>query len=530
MPARGKPYALGVLLQVHWFIRARWVFAAGALLLLAIERLVLPAAHRPLELWLVALGVVAVNLVWMVFSRLLRKRLENPEASEHATIRSGQFFVSAQIAIDLLLLTWILALTGGVENPMVLFYLFHVAITGLLLRTWQALLQSCWAVFLFATMCLAQALGWIPYYPFLPHLAQETGLHVEPHHVVMVVAVVACAVFTTLYFMDRIGRVLDRREAQLIEMNAALHKSQRSILDLQRRRSRFMQTAAHQLKSPLAMVQTLANLIRDDIVTDDEGIQNTCDKIVRRSRDGIGQVTELLALARVQEADPRRHRDSLSDIGQVVLDLCRKHASVAADKSIDLTWQIPTDARLVAHVDSTDLADCVNNLIENAIKYTPDGGSVSITVMRGKHAATVDRRPPRPDAPPRSGGVDDYVHVIVKDTGMGIEKKDLTQKDGAFAADSLFDAFRRGNAALAAGIPGTGLGLSIVREVVEQSGGFIHVYSRPGEGSTFTVSFPARAAETPVRDTRSSSIVVVPEATPQTPDAEQAGQPSRTES
>ena len=78
-------------------------------------------------------------------------------------------------------------------------------------------------------------------------------------------------------------------------------------------------------------------------------------------------------------------------------------------------------------------------------------------------------------------------------------------------AGSVFDAFRRGNGALAAGIPGTGLGLAIVREVVEQAAGRIHVHSRPGEGTRFTILFPARQVETAgpvVRDTRASEIVV----------------------
>ena len=314
---------------------------------------------------------------------MFRRQIEAPELDERAAIRSGQLFVSAQITVDLLLLTWILGLTGGVENPMVLFYLFHVAITGLLLRTWQAFVQSCWAVVLYATMCFGQALGWFAYYPFLPHLGDGAGLHDDPQHVLMVVTVVALAVFGTLYFMDRIGKVLDRREAALVATNAALHQSQRAIQDLQRRRSRFMQTAAHQLKSPLAMVQTLANLIRDRIVVDEVGIQATCDKIVRRSRDGIAQVSELLALARVQEADPSRHRESLSDVGQVVGELCRKHAPVAAEKKIEMTWRIPAGVDLVAHVHQTDLADCVNNLIENAIKYTPEGGRVKVALLHG---------------------------------------------------------------------------------------------------------------------------------------------------
>ena len=104
-----------------------------------------------------------------------------------------------------------------------------------------------------------------------------------------------------------------------------------------------------------------------------------------------------------------------------------------------------------------------------------------------------------------------------------------TATTGPAGPGSIFDAFRRGNEALASGIPGTGLGLSIVREVIEQVGGQIRVHSRPGKGSTFLVSFPAQQARPGglmVRDTRSSKIVYEQEepgrADPGRPDSEEA--------
>jgi signal transduction histidine kinase len=527
LPTPGKPYALVVLLQVHWFIRLRWVFAAMGLTVLAAEKTLMPDVQRPPEIWMVVVGVAAVNVIWTCLSRMLREHLENPEGRQRLVIRSGQLFVSAQIGTDLLLLTWILALTGGVENPMALFYLFHIAISGLLLRTWQALIQSCWAVALYAAMCIGQLRGWIPYYPFLPQFG-PAGQHAEAEYVGIAVAVVAFAVFGTLYFTDRIGKVLNRREAMLIEYNLALRKSQQAIQDLQRRRSRFMQTAAHQLKSPLAMVQTFANLIRDGLITDMDGIRTTCDKIVRRAREGIGQVSELLALARVQEASPERHRGSNADVGAIVTEICEKQAPVATEKNLALDWQVPGEGEMIVQVHPTDLTDCASNLVENAIKYTPEGGRVRVTVLKGQRI--VARSDPlRPEADPnRARRVEDYIYLIVKDSGIGISDKTVNMR-GDVTGDSIFDAFRRGNAALAAGIPGTGLGLSIVREVVEQARGFIQVYSCPGQGSIFTVAFPAQpdGLTATVRDTRSSHVVIEtdPDAVAFTGDADQPVEP-----
>jgi signal transduction histidine kinase len=488
-----KPYALLALLQAHWFIRLRWVFVVAALIALAVERFAPTEAQRPWSLLAVVLGVAAINVVWSAVTRRLQPQLENPGADPREAIRHSQVFVSIQIAFDLLLLTWILALTGGVENPMSLFYLFHVAISGLLLRTWQAFLQGIWAVLLYGGMCLAQSRGWLAYYPFLPQLG-ASGLHVVPIYTAIAVAVNALAIFGTLYFTDRIGRVLDRREDLLIRTNAALAQSRLAIQELQQRRSHFTQTAAHQLKSPLTVVQTLASMIRDGLVQDPQGIQATCEKIAHRCHEGISEVTELLTLARVQEADLRRHRTAVTDVGEVVAELCARHAPVAEQKRIDFTWQSSDHDALRAHVHRADLADCVSNLVDNAIKFTPDGGSVQVHVVSGRTPPAAFELP----KPPRLATgrtVADYVFVIVQDTGIGLGDAAEFLMDSSTATGSIFDAFRRGDAAIAAGIPGIGLGLSIVREVLHQCGGYIHVRSKRGAGSTFTVSFPAATGQ-----------------------------------
>ena len=491
-PTPGKPYALLVLLQVHWFVRLRWLFAAGALAALAVERFATPTAQRPWPLVAVVLGVAAINVVWTVVSHLWRSQLEDSETNQRVAIRNGQLFVSVQIAIDLLLLTWILALSGGVENPMSLFYLFHIAISGLLLRTWQAIVQSCWAALLYAAMAITQAVGWLTYHPFLPQLPL-TGLYHTPEYVALIVVVDVLAVFGTLYFTDRIGRVLDQREDMLIRTNAALERSRQAIQDLQRRRSRFMQTAAHQLKSPLALVQTLASLIREGIVAEPQSVLATTDKIIRRCHEGLVQVTELLALARVQEADPRRHRESPSDVGQVIEAVCAQYAPAAAGKHLQFTRRIPVDEELVAQVHPTDLRDCSANLIENAIKYTPDGGRVRVTVARGDQTR-MDLDLPPPPARPDARALADYVFVVVEDTGIGLRDAVPISANGAPAEGTIFDAFRRGEAAILAGIPGSGLGLSPDERLDKNQTAWL---GQPQEPLNFLASASALRASNP---------------------------------
>lgn len=477
--------ALVSMLRLHWFVRLRWAMVIAAFTLLAIERALVPDANRPWQLGVVVGAVALVNFLWMAVSQMLARRLQTAEGAVESaqTIHAARLFANAQVAVDLLLLTLILRFSGGVENPMFVFYLFHMAIGSLLLRRWQAVLQGAWAVLLFTLLGLGQLHGLLtPHYSFLPQIAQY-GWFQSTEFVVTVIGIQACGVSGILYFTLHIARRLDERERQLIAANAALRQSQTAIQDLQRRRSRFMQTAAHQLKSPLAVIQTLAGLIRDEIVPA-EAVNPTACKIVQRCRDGIEQVTELLTLARVQEADPKRHCTAWVDVGEVVEELCLRFRPVAENKKLSFRQEIRDRGTLHARVERKDLTDCIGNLIENAIKYTPAPGEVEVTLSRQPCPN------PRAQAAAKAPNAGDAcICLVVRDTGIGIDADALPKGDEAVAG-SVFDAFRRGNNALAAEISGTGLGLSIVREVIEQAGGRIRVRSSLGQGTTFTVLFP----------------------------------------
>jgi len=486
--------ALVTLFRLHWFIRLRWVFLAAAIGLLALERLVVVGAERPFELAVILVALAAVNLAWMAISYFLFPRVHAGAAPSQAKLNRVVVFANAQVAVDLFLLTCILRFTGGVENPVAVFYLFHMAITSLLLKRWQAISQGVWAVLLYTILVVGEWQGWLaPHFRVVPR--HDFGLYAEPQFVIISLVVVTCGIFGTLYFTLHIARRLADRERQLRQANAALRQSQTAIQDLQRRRSRFMQTAAHQLKSPLAVIQTLTDLIRNNVVPPD-AIPRTCDKIVHRCSEGIAQVSELLTLARVQEADPARHTHAEADVRQVISELCERFGPLAEKKGVSLACHMPESNAPPVKVDPQDLSDCAGNLIENAIKYTPGPGRVTVTV-----------------AVESGGGRPEEVSINVTDTGMGIDAEILAAPDGTPGHEPVFDAFRRGNIALAAGISGTGLGLSIVREIVEQAGGRIRVASRPNEGSSFTVSFPTHretAGLPRVRDTRVSEVLIQP--------------------
>ncbi len=507
--------ALISLLRLHWFIRLRWGFIGAAAVAMVLEWLLTPESHRPWQLWLLLVILIVINLFWMGISRFLHGQIaEAEEVAKDQVTRGALLFANAQIAVDLLLLTLMIRYSGGVESPMAMFYLFHMAIASLMLRRWQALLQGGWAILLYLMLGLGELTHWVsPHFPLLPSMA-DIGLHAIPEFVVAAVAITACGICGMLYFTQWIAARLDDRERRLRSALDALQVSQAAITDLQHRRSRFMQTAAHQLKTPLAIIQTFAGLIRDEVVQG-QAVLDTCKKIIFRCREGITQVTELLTLARLQEADPTKRPDSITNVGEVVLELCQKYEPLAGDKNVELSYIIPPDLNLDAQVAHGDLCDCLGNLIDNAIKFTPGPGTVSVSVGRCEAPPPPGLEPDSESHHIKATSSGDNVFVTVTDTGMGIDPESLQSDANSGSGGgkgTVFDAFRRGNSALAAGIPGTGLGLSIVLEVVEQAGGRVHVHSAVGQGSSFTLMFPthkaASAGAHAIRNTRASHVVI----------------------
>jgi len=453
------------LIQQRWFIRLRWIFAFATLFLLLAERYYAPSFFRPLAVHL-CLGALAVmNIVWTVISRDLMAGVYNKGDVPRPVIRRAVVFANAQMTVDLLILTLILRYSGGIENPMAVFYLFHVIIAALLLTPLNALLQGCWAFVLFSGLSVGECLGvFQPHHPFLDSTASST-LYTDWGYVFAGIFVLAAAIFGVLFFTLQISRRLDEQEAELHVANEGLRHSQVAIEDLQARRSRFMQTAAHQLKSPLAGIETLAGLIRDKVVPPDRSA-DVVARIMARCKEAVAQVTELLTLARVQESTAARHQTASTEVNRAIMKVADAFADQARSKSIDLQVDVSATEGIRASVDGRDLEDCLMNLVDNALKYTSEGGSVWVTTTT--HSESIS--------------------ISVKDTGMGIAEESV---------DDLFDPFRRGNLALAANIPGSGLGLAIVLEVVEQANGRIEVRSAVGEGSDFTLIFPRPGAIAP---------------------------------
>ncbi|MFO0974236.1 MAG: HAMP domain-containing sensor histidine kinase [Phycisphaerae bacterium] len=439
--------SLLALLRLDWFIRLRWLFVGAATGALLVERLVCGPVHRPAALWVIT-GLVALsNGVW--------RGLADAKRDGAARFRPTRL-ACWQIALDLALLTGMVRYTGGSESPVAALYTYHMVIAALLLRPRQALAMALWATALYGGLLSAEAAGWLAtHHPFDGGTAAAwipTAGFLARKFII-----VAVTVLGVLYFTVQIAARLEEREVHLRRANAALEASTCAMREVQRHRADFMRNAAHQLKSPLAGVQTLIGLFRDGVVPPGAA-RELYDRIERRCGDGLEQVARLLTLARAQDEPGQRDATVEVEIPSGVAAVVDSYRALAERKGITLS--LSQDAvGAVCRLAPGDLRDSVGNLIDNALKYTPRGGRVLVE-------ARVD---------------DQRVQIAVRDNGPGVDAAELA---------TLFEPYRRGNAAIAAGIAGSGLGLAIVRALCEQAGGSVRAANRPGGGAEFTIELP----------------------------------------
>jgi signal transduction histidine kinase len=231
-------------------------------------------------------------------------------------------------------------------------------------------------------------------------------------------------------------------------------------LGSQRIRRQFVANASHELKSPVAGMQALSEAIRD-AVHDDPGMAERFSERLAGEAERLGRlISDLLDLSRLEDpANISRRSTNLSQIAREQVDEVDAAAGI---KKMTLRSEI--DDEVWVRGDHQQLGLMVRNLLDNAIRYTPERGTVTLSL-------SID---------------EGDVVLSVSDTGIGIPLKSQAR---------VFERFYRVDKDRSRDRGGTGLGLSIVKHVVELHGGHVSLDSELGEGSTFTVRLPSGAPE-----------------------------------
>lgn len=230
----------------------------------------------------------------------------------------------------------------------------------------------------------------------------------------------------------------------------------------QRIRSEFVASASHELKSPVASIQALGEALQEAAREDPETTVRFARQIVQETQRMSRLISDLLDLSRLEEAmDAPRE---MADVSKIAQEVEGALSELAEEANVELAADLQPG--VVVRGDSRQLALMVRNLIDNAVRYTPAGGTIVLRVRREGTRAIVE----------------------VSDTGVGIPQE---------AQERVFERFYRVDPARARDSGGTGLGLAIVKHAVELHGGVISLRSEVGRGTTFTITLPAADPQEP---------------------------------
>lgn len=268
-------------------------------------------------------------------------------------------------------------------------------------------------------------------------------------------------------FTERAERLVSGIAAQaaIAIDNARLY---RQVQDALRTRDEFLSSAAHDLRTPLTNIKGLSQLLRRRArrgnALDGEWLNAALASIDASATQISEQVDQLSDLTRLQMGQPLEIERRPTDLVELARRVASEQQSTTGRHQIRV--HAPTEP-IVGLWDGVRLARVVHNLVANAIKYSPEGGDITVTVARDRE------------------GDDPWAVLHVQDQGLGIPAADLPR---------IFERFQRASNVIGR-IGGTGIGLASARQIIEQHGGRITVSSREGHGSRFTVRLPLAGSD-----------------------------------
>lgn len=251
---------------------------------------------------------------------------------------------------------------------------------------------------------------------------------------------------------DEIGRLTTTINDLLARLEAAFSRREEVLA----RQRRFAADASHELKTPLTSITGYARILKDWGFEDPGTARKGATRILTESERMRGLVEDLLFLARGDDEDASLDLEP-NDLGAVAADAVEAARAAAGGKVV--IEHLPPKEPVEAVFDEARIRQATAILLDNAVKYTPQGGVVVASV----------------------GREGDWVRLEVSDTGVGIPPEDLPR---------VFERFYRADPARAPG--GAGLGLSIARQIARAHGGEIEARSKPGKGSAFVLRIPKR--------------------------------------
>jgi signal transduction histidine kinase len=435
--ARGLRPTLDELHQnTRLLITFRWAAGLSILLSTGFASLVLGIDLRTLPLYLI--GVIVLFYNSLLFFFIYR--------SQERSIAVVHRVAWGQIILDWLAMTALVHFTGGITSPALVYFVIHATLAGTILLPWQARSLAILAIIIVAGLAFSERNGLIPHID-IPQFKMSASLYENTTFITAEVFFFGTAVLT-------LSELVTHRAQQL-------RQGEERIRQLYEARSTFLRVATHELRAPLAAGLSLMRNIEQGYAGDFTEQQAAILNRVTARLDGLRiLIDDLLTFARSQEVSASQVPLDPVSVQQILKMMLERETPNAEAKQVSIDCRFDDEPGIVMGGEM-GISIILGNLLNNAVKYTPRGGKVSVDYAVNRHNQTVE--------------------VVVADTGIGIPAQELP---------NIFNEFFRATNAKSAQITGTGIGLSTVRTLVERFYGQIALDSQEGQGTTVTVTLP----------------------------------------
>jgi len=431
--------------RTYWLIKLRWIAVVCVAGGTFFSSNVLTIGLNEGSLYSIA-GLLAVyNATMLGMLKHYSKK------SDDSCIVAVKRLINIQIFIDLLILTVLLHFAGGIENPFVFYYAFHIIIASILLSGKESYFHATSAITFFGLLLFLEYKGILPHHclsGFIEHCNFQNGYYVLGTYFVF-----TTTLYLMVYMANYVSTLLKRTEQSLLKANKALCQKDRI-------KDEYVLRVTHDIKGHLAAIQNCLDVVINRLVgTLNEQQADFINRANDRTRKLTHFIKALLKLTQIRlSSDFEMEIFPLKSTISTALETVKTKVQ---DKSIMLNSNIelPDDA---VYGNQIFIEEVITNLLLNAIKYTAVDGKIDITAQNeGEH-----------------------VLMEIIDTGIGIPEKELPK---------VFDEFYRATNAKKIEKDGTGLGLSIAKQIIERHNGKIWAESKEGIGTKFSFTLPRTA-------------------------------------
>ena len=430
---------LRIVRLAHWLIRLRWFAIVGIFIAFYIAKHFLHIIISDLPVYSIIVFLILLNVLSISFLKYLQK------SQIRKSLKNVKRIINFQISTDLIVLTGLLHFSGGVENPFIICYIFHMIIGSIMLTTKESFLQTSFALLLLGSMTYLEYSGIIQHFPLQGFIV--TNMYNNINYLACTGLIFISTSYFVVYITRTIIKQSEKHEAAYLHANAKLKQNDKI-------KNEYVMRMTHDIKGHITAIQRCISVLNEKLAgplnPQQEDFVSRAHKRIQILNKFISDLSSITNRKLLHKSEKKyfNFKNSLEEIIKMA-------ENSAQEKNIGIIKNIEASIDNI-YGEPSSIEEVLSNIILNAIKYSPAGKNVLVNVT--------DKQ--------------EKVLIEVIDKGMGIPEAEIPL---------IFNEFYRASNVKAEIKDGTGLGLAISKQIVENHGGKIWVESKVNVGTTFYI-------------------------------------------